>query len=94
MLLIKQHEMISGVVVDENPGCSNDISSLKYIERGGGTVLLHAGYQYTLKEKYKNGSVAWECIHRKRKRCGGKITLKVSTNKSTFILCRANLLAI
>jgi hypothetical protein len=67
----------------EFPRCSNDIiSSLTYIERGGGTVLLHAGHQYTLKEKYKNGTMAWECIHRKRKRCGGKITLKVSTHSS------------
>lgn len=65
-------------MADENPRCSNDLSSLKYITRGGGTVLLHAGYQYTLKEKYKNGAMAWECINRKRKRCGGKITLKVS----------------
>ena len=59
-----------------------------YIKRGGGTILLHAGYQYSLKEKYKNETVAWECVHRKKTKCCGKITLKVSNYKSFPLISR------
>lgn len=63
---------------EEIPSCSTGLPSLTFIKRNGGTVLLRTGHQYILKEKYKNGMAAWECINRRKQKCGGKVTLKVS----------------
>ena len=63
---------------EEIPSCSTGLPSVTFLKRNGGTVLLHTGHQYITKEKYKNGTVAWECINRRKQKCGGKITLKVS----------------
>ncbi|XP_028158672.1 uncharacterized protein LOC114351596 [Ostrinia furnacalis] len=63
-------------MTDEDiPSCSKGPPSLTFIKRNGGTVLLRSGHQYSLKETYKNGTIAWECINRKKQKCCGKITL-------------------
>ncbi|XP_013198864.1 uncharacterized protein LOC132904259 [Amyelois transitella] len=61
---------------EEFPSCSIGQSAITHVKRNGGTVLLRGGHQYVLKEKYKNGTAAWECINRKKQKCGGKITVK------------------
>lgn len=52
---------------------------LNYIQRNGGTVLLHAGHEYTIKRKFKSGLNVWECTARKKKKCRGVIKVGVPT---------------
>jgi hypothetical protein len=50
---------------DLNTGgsCSSGKEHLSYINRKGGKILLHAGYEYMLKIKHKSGLIIWECTN-------------------------------
>ncbi|CAG9136491.1 unnamed protein product [Plutella xylostella] len=58
------------------PGISGGSGDLKYINRKGGTILLHAGHQFTKKSLYKSGAVVWECHLRKKNKCTGTLKIK------------------
>jgi hypothetical protein len=47
------------VMSDLNTGgsCSSGKVHLSYINRKGGTILLHAGHEYILKIKHKSGLI-------------------------------------
>lgn len=58
---------------------------LTYINRKGGTILLHGGYEYIIKRKHKSGLIIWECTNRKKNKCKGLIKIKVSPNNNTIV---------
>lgn len=68
---------------NSQPGPSGS-SDLKQIHRKGGTILLHAGHQFTKKSTCKSGAEVWECHLRKKNKCPGTIKIKVSNFKKYF----------
>lgn len=48
------------------------------LKRGGGEVALFDGHQYHYRKTYKNRSSYWFCSYRKRNKCYGSITVKVT----------------
>lgn len=56
--------------------CHNDMSSLVYIERKGGRVLLWMGHQYRKKRDRRNGSSAWRCAKYYKHKCSAYIIIK------------------
>lgn len=65
---------------EAHPGPSGSTGScLQYIQRKGGIVLLRAGYQFLRKRQNKSGAVVWECHLRRKNKCSGILTIKVST---------------
>lgn len=62
--------------MSQQPGTSGGRSVLEFIQRKGGTILLHAGHQFTKKTTNKNGETTWECHLRKKTKCTG--TMKIN----------------
>lgn len=54
-----------------------DRNEICFINRKGGSVLLHIGYQYYKNKTFKNGSSVWTCCKKRLLKCRGSITIHV-----------------
>lgn len=54
-------------------------SSVVFLKRGRGTVLLYAGHQYYKNKTYENSSAIWKCASSKINKCVGSVTLQVKS---------------